>query len=53
MEDNLKFGNEEEERKCPKCGEELKYISSCCKAFWYCGNCDEIIGDIEDLHEKE
>lgn len=37
-------------RKCPKCGKDLEHISSCCKAFWYCRNCDEIIGDIENAH---
>ena len=42
---------EEIKRKCPKCGKDLEYISSCCKGFWYCKNCDEIIGDIESKQE--
>ncbi|MEO0292597.1 MAG: zinc-ribbon domain-containing protein [candidate division WOR-3 bacterium] len=41
---------QKENKKCPNCNGELEFVSSCCKAFWYCKNCDEIIGDIEDNH---
>lgn len=52
MKEKLQIDKEKEnqEKKCPKCGKDLEYISSCCKAFWYCRNCDEIIGDIENAH---
>ena len=40
----------EQRKKCPRCGEEIQLIASCCKEFWYCKKCNEMIGDIKEKH---